>query len=219
MPIPTERNVHGRVLLRDLAYDALCEAITTGTLAPGEALNDQDLAAWLGFSRTPVREALGRLEANGLVLTKPGRSTIVAPIDPQAINEAMSVAAALHELAMRTAVDRFAEADIARMVEANQKFAAAISAQDAVAALDADDEFHAVAIEVCHNELLSSHLDQVMPTLRRAENQRFGSILGQESIDQHRRIVTHVRQGEAELAARAVRDNWQTLAMEQTSTE
>ena len=77
MPVPDERGKHKRSLLREQAYESIRDAIIAGTLAPGEKLRDADLERWLGISRTPIREALARMEAAGLVHTVPGRSTVV----------------------------------------------------------------------------------------------------------------------------------------------
>ena len=60
MPVPQQRGTLDRHLLRDEAYAALRDAIVAGTLAPGEQLHDAELCAWLGLSRTPVRNALAR---------------------------------------------------------------------------------------------------------------------------------------------------------------
>ena len=93
-----------RGLLRDDVYTRLRDAIVDGTFAPGEQLRDLDLAQWLGVSRTPVREALMRLGAAGLVTTAPGRSTTVAPLDVRTIRDAQGVVAAMHRLAVQQAV-------------------------------------------------------------------------------------------------------------------
>ena len=69
-----------RSLLRDQAYEALRDAIEEGVLEPGERLNEADLVGWLGISRTPIREALTRLERGGLIETTPGRLTRVSPL-------------------------------------------------------------------------------------------------------------------------------------------
>ena len=81
MPIPPTDPGFDRSLLRDDVYRRLRDAIVDGTFAPGEQLEDLELAAWLGVSRTPVREALLRLTHTGLVLAQPGRSTIVGTLD------------------------------------------------------------------------------------------------------------------------------------------
>ena len=74
---------------------------------PGERLNDAELAQWLGVSRTPVREALTRLEESGLVQTKPGRYTMVSPLDIQAAKAAQS-----YERSLFLADEKQLEADL-----------------------------------------------------------------------------------------------------------
>src|SRR3954447_10904271 len=83
MPVPADRAALERDLLRDRAYTTLRDAIVDGTLQPGERLRDQELTEWLGLSRTPVRDALSRLEQDGLVETEPQRLTRVAALDPR----------------------------------------------------------------------------------------------------------------------------------------
>src|SRR5579884_691100 len=116
--------------LRQRVYAALLEAIVSGELAPGTRLRDLDLAARLGVSRTPVREALQRLEDEGLVETSPRASTRVTPLDARAARDAFPVVAALHALATRYAVRRLTPADIARMRAANERLARLIAAPD-----------------------------------------------------------------------------------------
>ena len=113
MPIPPTAPGVDRSLLRDDVYRRLRDAIVDGTFAPGEQLKDLDLAAWLGVSRTPVREALLRLAQGGLVLARPGRSTIVSTLDARDIRDARDVVAAMHEVAVREAVPGLTKADLA----------------------------------------------------------------------------------------------------------
>jgi DNA-binding GntR family transcriptional regulator len=211
MPIPESRGLVARSLLRDDAHRAIRDAIVDGTLAPGERLNDVDLAAWLGVSRTPVREALARLERAGLVQTKPGRFTAVSPLDVREVRAAMSVTAAMHELAVREALPHLSPADLHEMRAANRRFAEALHAGDADAALAADDDFHEVPVRVCANHAVRAVLEQFTPVLRRLERLRFGSLTGRGSIAQHDRIVALCQAGDAAAAAEATRANWQTL--------
>src|ERR1700742_1717044 len=99
----------------DRAYATLLEAIVTGELAPGTRLRDRDLATELGVSRTPVREALRRLEDEGLVESERNAYTRVAPVRAQRIADAYPVVAALHGLATRLGVPALTPADIAEM--------------------------------------------------------------------------------------------------------
>jgi DNA-binding GntR family transcriptional regulator len=211
MPVPESRGLLSKSLLRDQAYAALRDAIVDGTLVPGERINDVDLGRWLGLSRTPIREALARLERAGLVQTKPGRYTIVSPIDVREARAAQLVAATLHELAVREAVPILSGADIDRMREANERFRRALDAKDAEAALRADDDFHAVAVMGSANPVISTVLEQVTAVLRRLERLRFSSLDGRRSIAQHDQIIDLCENGDAAGAARAAHENWQTL--------
>jgi DNA-binding GntR family transcriptional regulator len=212
MPVPGTAGVVGRSLLRDDAYRTIRDAIVDGTLAPGEKLNDADLARWLGISRTPVREALARLDEAGLVRTKPGRYTMVSPLDVRAVRAAQSVTSAMHELAVREALPNLSAAELDAMRAANARFAAALRANDVDAAIAADDEFHGVAVTACANSAVRAVLEQFTPLLRRLERLRFSSLSGRGSVAQHDRIIALCVAGDVDGAVVATRANWQTLA-------
>ncbi len=212
MPVPQNRGLVAKSLLRDDAYRAIRDAIVDGTLAPGERLNDVDLSAWLGVSRTPVREALTRLEQAGLVQTKPGRHTMVSPLDVRAVHDAQSVTAAMHELAVRQAVPNLSATELEAMRAANDHFADALRRNDPGAAIEADDAFHGVLITASANQAIAAVLEQFSPVLRRVERLRFSSLAGRASVAQHARIIELCAAGDAEGAATASRDNWLTLA-------
>src|SRR6478609_11785931 len=161
MPVPAN-DPFERDLLRDRAYAAIRDAIVDGTLAPGERLRDQELCAWLGLSRTPVREALSRLEHDGLVETAPQRFTRVAPLDRRAARDAFPVIAALHALAAELAHPRLVAADVQRMDEANERFQAALAKGDVDAALEQDDAFHEVFLKASANTEIPKALERLM---------------------------------------------------------
>src|SRR5215470_17356231 len=161
MPVPAEQNaVLERDLLRDRAYVAIRDAIVDGTLQPGERLKDQELQSWLGLSRTPVREALARLEQDGLVETAPQRFTRVAPLDRRDARDAFPIVAALHALAAELAVPRLTDSGLAAMREDNARFTAALRANDVEAALAADDAFHGRVVTASANAELPRALDR-----------------------------------------------------------
>ncbi|MGV8852647.1 MAG: GntR family transcriptional regulator [Rhodoglobus sp.] len=211
MPVPKKNDVHKRSLLRDDVYTSIRDAIVDGTFAPGERLRDTELEKWLGVSRTPIREALLRLERGGLVITHPGKATLVAPYDPASTHGVQQVTAALHELAARLALPSVTSEQLAAMDEANARFAAALDAEDVDGALDADDDFHDVFISASGNETIAQVLGQLTPVLRRVERMRFSSHSGRESVPQHHSIVQHARAGEIGEALIAVRENWLSL--------
>ena len=189
----------------------MCDAIVAGTFEPGEQLRDAELAAWLGVSRTPIREAILRLARMGLVVTTPGRSTVVASVEPQTLRDAQEVVAAMHELAVRTATPFVRPADIEVMRRANRRFEQAVASGDAEAAIEADDELHGVPVAVAANGALTSVLEQFTPVLRRAERLRFGSLSGRRSVLLHERLIAAMEAGDAEGAVAASTATWTTL--------
>lgn len=211
MPVPSQREVHARTLLRDDVYVTLRDAIVRGELVPGEQLRDSELSAWLGVSRTPIREALLRLGRAGLVVATPGRLTAVAPEDPQRVLWAQQIVSELHALATRVAVGAMQEEDYVEMIAANSRLELAISAGDAGEAIRADDAFHAVPVRVAGNPLILEQLEGVAPMLHRAEYMHFGARPGVLSPERHTQIVAAMRVGEVDEAVALVRQNWESL--------
>ncbi len=200
-----------RWLLKDHAYGAIRDAIVAGTLEPGERLRDEDLCRWLGLSRTPVREALSRLEQDGLVETEPQRFTRVAPLDRREARDAFPIVANLHALAAELAMPNLTARDLTAMREANARFERALAATDVDAALANDDAFHGVFLIASANAELAKVLDRLMPRIRRLERLRFGSLPGRRSVRQHEQIADLAAAGEARQTADRVRENWLSL--------
>lgn len=210
MPLPVGPT-HSRALLRDDAFLRLRDLIVDGTLVPGEQLRDQEIAEWLGVSRTPVREALLRLQQCGLVTTRPGRATLVSSLDDRATWHAQSVVAAMHRLAVQEAVPHLTKADVTAMRSANRTFARALREGDVNAALEADDALHAVPVAAAGNAAIASVLDQFTPLLRRVERLRFSSLTGRASVELHERLIDLCAEGDADGAADVAWETWQTL--------
>lgn len=200
-----------RASLRDRVYGMLLEAIVAGELVPGARLLDQELVARFGVSRTPVREALQRLEDEGLVESAPGAYTRVAPLDAQEARDAFPVVAALHGLAARLAHGRVTEGQRLRMREANRSLSLALRKRDASAAIRADDAFHDVLIEASENAEIKRTLDRLMPRVRRLEYAQFGLLGRRESVEEHDHILAACRQGTAQALQRLVEQNWLSL--------
>jgi DNA-binding GntR family transcriptional regulator len=213
MPIP--QNVIGvdRSLLRDDVYRRLRDAIVDGTFVPGEQLKDGDLAEWLGVSRTPVREALLRLGASGLVVAVPGRSTTVSTVDARAVRDARDVIAAMHGLAVREIAGRLGADQITRMRDANRRFADALDAGDVTAALDADEELHRIPVAALGNRALEAVIEQFEPLVRRAELLRFSGD-GQTSVERHEQLIDLLAAGDADGAESVSFDIWHSLPAE-----
>lgn len=218
MPIPQNTQPLGRSLLRNDVYKRLSEAVVDGTFAPGEQLRDGEIADWLGVSRTPVREALLRLAASGLVVTQPGRSTTVSTIDDRSVRDARDVLAAMHQLAVRETVGVLSDEDLERMREANQRFAEAIEAGDVGAALAADDDLHAVPVDALGNKAVQNVLSLYSPVVRRVERLRFASN-GTTSVDAHEKLIALYAAGDVEGAASTAFDTWHSLTVPEVADQ
>lgn len=200
-----------RVSLRNRVYDLLQRAIITGDLEPGSRVRDQDLAEQLGVSRTPVREALQRLEDEGLVETRRGSLTRIVPLNTQAARDAFPVVAMLHGLATRMAVPRMKPADCDTLRQANRALEEALAANDVLRAIAADDRFHQCFVACSGNSEVGPALERLMPKIRRLEVAQFGSLAGRRSVEQHEAIIEAAEQQNTALAAQRVEENWMSL--------
>lgn len=98
--------------LRDLAYDEIRDAILTGTLAPGHRIKERDVAAQMGISTTPVKEALRRLEQEGLVVSQPRRGAVVSTLARIPVDEILELRGMLEAMAARLAATRMTDTDL-----------------------------------------------------------------------------------------------------------
>jgi DNA-binding GntR family transcriptional regulator len=110
MPVPSTQPAAERKLLRDTVQDKIRDAIMDGTLEPGERLNDDDLIAWLGVSRTPIREALAELSRAGLIEMAPNRYTRVAAPTKDELLDAYRTLGVIYGGVARLATPRFTDA-------------------------------------------------------------------------------------------------------------
>jgi DNA-binding GntR family transcriptional regulator len=117
VPVPARSRTteSTRILLPDLVYDNLLTLVVSGDLAPGELLREEEIAAWLDVSRTPVRDAITRLREQGLAVARPNRGTRVAEIDLDQARMIFQTLAALHGMAARLALPHLTEDDLAYM--------------------------------------------------------------------------------------------------------
>src|SRR5256886_15445952 len=127
MPLPSTETRINRSLARDEAYERIRDWIIDGTLRPDEILRDQQIAQSLGISRTPVREALRRLEDEGFVETALNRWTRVAALDLRKAMEIYNVIEALEVFALERA--RLTAHDLASMTDANNAMRASLQAR------------------------------------------------------------------------------------------
>jgi DNA-binding GntR family transcriptional regulator len=197
--------------LADGAYEVLLEAIVNGTLAPGSRIRDGELAAQLETSRMPVREALKRLETEGLVETIPNRETRVAPIRAERAAQAFPVVAALQALATRLGVPALSADDDERMESLDRERERALRKGDVIAAIELDDAFHGVVLAAARNDELARALDRLMPQIRRLDVLHFSRLARESAGGDHAEVLAACRRRDAHAAAELVEANFLRL--------
>lgn len=208
MPLPQSKTPLSRTLARDEAYERLRDWIVDGTLHPGEILRDQEIAHSLGVSRTPVREALRRLEDEGFVETALNRWTRVAPLDIRKAIEGYRIIEVLEVLAMQDA--QLTHQDLSDMALANEAMRKAVQRKDAVSALRADEIFHGMWIARAQNSELWLLLGQLKTKLRRVEIAYWHRAAHtDQSFHEHRAILKALQEGSRRAAITALRQNWE----------
>ena len=192
--------------LRDRAYDDIREAILTGALQPGERIKERDVAAQMGISTTPVKEALRRLEQDGLVVSQPRRGAVVGPLVLTAPAEILELRAHLEGLAAGLAARKMTaqgKRDLASELDELESLYRTSAGSPAVA--EATNVFHHRIRDGAENVFLDRFLDTLAPFDRTI---RIRSTLDPSEAEQdrveHREIVDAIVAGDGATAERVM---------------
>jgi DNA-binding GntR family transcriptional regulator len=187
----------GSVTKQERVYQAVRERILSGAYGPGYRVVIDALAGEFGVSALPVREAVRRLEAQGLVIFRPNAGAHVAPADPGLFDQEMSVLAVLEGYATALAASELGEAGIRRLVDINEEMVAAIERLDPLSFGRLNQEFHAVIYEHCPNAALVDLLRDVARRLDAIRRTVFIQIpyRGAESVAEHRKLIELLEAG------------------------
>ena len=140
--------------LRDVVFNTLRQAILRGELKPGERLMEIQLANKLGVSRTPIREALRKLELEGLVNMVPRKGAEVADITEKSLRDVLEVRKALEELSVQLACEKITEEEIEELKRVAERFKDTLNDQDVTKIAEADVAFHYVIYTATDNQKL-----------------------------------------------------------------
>jgi DNA-binding GntR family transcriptional regulator len=190
--------------LVERVYRTLSDAISDGSLAPGQRITQEDIAQQLAVSRQPVLQALRLLKKDGFVQDAPGRGLQVARLDPDWIRKVYQVRGALDALAARLAAERRYRLPAALLQQGRE----AARGDDVMAMIDADLAFHAALYTAAGNPLIEQsaqlhwrHLRRVMGAVLQQTGQR-------ESVwDEHEAIAQAIAAGDGDRAARLIEDH------------
>jgi len=190
----------------NLAHDVrqkLEDEINSGRLLPGDPLDERELASRFGVSRTPVREAITQLSAQGLITAAPRQGVLVARMSIKELLAMFELLAELEGVCAKFCARRMTEAQRARLIETHRASLVHVEADNAEGYSQSNVDFHAVLYAGCHNEFLAQQLRTIR---RRTQMYRQNSFLQpgrmRTSHEDHQRVLDAILQGDAEAAQR-----------------
>ena len=205
--------------LRDVVFNTLRQAILTGELKPGERLMEIHLADRLGVSRTPIREAIRKLELEGLVTMIPRRGAEVAQITEKSMKDVLEVRRALDALCVELACDRITDGELENLRQACDTFEGAVKTKDAKKIAQADVALHDIIVRATGNQRLIQLVNNLSEQMYRYRFEYIkDSSQHQNLIEEHRIIYQSIVSKDKETAAAAARthiDNQETAIMHQ----
>lgn len=197
--------------LRDVVFETLRDAIITQVLKPGERLMEIQLADEMGVSRTPVREAIRKLELEGLVVMVPRKGAYVAGVSMKDIHEVYEVRSALEMLAVTLAAERITEEELdalERQVLRESEEEDKEESSDLSNIVYIDSSFHDIIYQAAHNQRLVQFVNILQEQLQRfraASLSRPGR--SKTALEEHKKIVEALSERNGELAAQLAREH------------
>lgn len=192
--------------LRELVCEHIREAIINGTFAPGERLMEIQMADEMGVSRTPVREAIRKLEMEGFVVMIPRRGTYVSNMSIRDINDVYEIRISLDTLAAGLAAERISDEELEELQRLLVKVGNAIEENDMAKVVEADIEFHDVLYKASRNERLRNIINNLREqiTVIRGVSMRYPGRL-KDTQEEHRRLVESIAARNVEKSQEAAR--------------
>lgn len=194
--------------LREIVLEALKEAIVNGILKPGERLMEQQVAEELGVSRTPVREAIRKLELEGFVIIIPRKGAYVSDISLKDIAQVFEVRAAMESLAAGLAAQRISDEQIESLERKLVEVKKAADSSDLNLIIQVDTEFHEIIYNASRNDRLVqilSNLGEQIQRYRSASLAHPGRL--KNTVEEHQKLVDAITQRNVNLAQRLAKEH------------
>lgn len=201
----TEKVTHRRGYGVSTVYETLRNEIIELKLAPGSPIDEQQLSDRFSLSRTPIREALVRLSADGLITTLANRTTIVSNIDFLGLSEFFDALTLMYRVTTRLAASNRTDEDIARIENLQKDFAAAVAERDALGMIATNRDFHAAIATAGRNryyaDLFTRLLDEGRRILRLYYSS-FNDVLPRQYVGEHEDMIRAIVERDVDLADR-----------------
>ncbi|MDI6600379.1 MAG: GntR family transcriptional regulator [Thermoanaerobacteraceae bacterium] len=190
--------------LRDLVFEYMKESIISGEFKPGERLMEVQLASKLGVSRTPIREAIRKLELEGLVIMVPRKGAYVSDLSQKDILEVFEVRTALEGLAASLAAERMSNEELHMLTNIMEKFRECVDKSDENGIIEADTEFHNLIFQTTRNDRLIQINNNLQEQLKRFRIRYLETYKRPNKlIPEHEKIVEAIKKRTPETARKA----------------
>lgn len=191
--------------LRDVVFQTLRQAILKGELKPGERLMEIQLAKKLGVSRTPIREAIRKLELEGLVLMIPRKGAEVAEITEKNLRDVLEVREALEKLAVQLACDQITKVQLRELRSAAEAFRDVLASGNVTEIAEADEHFHDLINLATGNQKLIQILNNLREQMYRYRVEYLkNEAVFPQLLEEHESLICAIEKRKKEQAAEIV---------------
>lgn len=206
--LPRPPRLNNRPNLSEAVYEIVKQRLLSQQLEPGTKLREEDLADQLGVSRTPVREAINKLEREGLVEIIPRYGTFVPNISPKDVEEIYQLRETLEGLAMRLALPRFSRNKLLELTRIHKECEAPIEKGDFDPFIRVDTAFHHLLVKLSKNERLIRLMSNLDNQIRLGRLESF-SVPGRakKSLEEHETVIEAMLKGDADEAEELLRQH------------
>lgn len=190
--------------LREMVYEELKIQILTGAIVPGTRMMEVELAEEMGVSRTPIREAIRKLEKEGLVTIEPRRGAYASMISTQDMVEILEVRQDLEGLAAYFAATRMKDDEMDELRRIAERYNEAVAAGSMQDMIRYDTQFHRMIVDSCNNKILVSMVEQLQELVLRFRYIYYDNFKRAEKMpDEHREIIEAIDSGDKDRARAA----------------
>ena len=190
--------------LREMVYEELKIQILKGSIIPGTRMMEVELAEEMGVSRTPIREAIRKLEKEGLVTIEPRRGAYASMISTEDMVEILEVRQDLEGLAAYFAANRMSDEQMKELKEVSNSYNEAVKRGKMEDMIKYDTRFHHIIVESCRNKILVQMIEQLQELVLRFRYIYYDNFRRAENMpEEHEAIVAAISEGNADKARAA----------------
>ena len=209
--------------LREIVYEELKLLILTGKISPGMRLMEEELAEDMGVSRTPIREAIRKLEKEGLITIEPRRGAYVSQISTKDMVETLEVRQNMEGLAAELAAQRMSEEDKEKLRNIAKAYEEAVAAGDMAEMIRCDTAFHHIIVEATQNKILIQMVEQLQEMVLRFRYIYYDNFKrAEQMLSEHQAIYEAIAGGNTEVARESANvhiDRLKSLILEEPPTQ